>query len=257
MAVKQGKIFTVTSMKGGTGKTTTVLNLAGIFKQMGKKVLIVDMDFYGSAVAASLNLDGDRSIYNVVDDLTNNRFDYIDNYVLSYDADIDVLAAPKDPRIATKIGSKYLGIILTKASMKYDVLLVDTNYVIDENKLIILDHSDEIVYLMTNDPIDIKNMKSMISIYKDMDKKNHKIVLNEAIDHNRSYFNKYDIKNIMKDNVDYTIPSSFHIKSIDKFVLDGKIMTLDKTVQLKNKKAMKNFDLIAKALLREKKEKKK
>ena len=61
----------------------------------------------------------------------------------------------------------------------------------------------------------------------------------------------------MKDNVDYTIPSSFHIKSIDKFVLDGKIMTLDKTVQLKNKKAMKNFDLIAKALLREKKEKKK
>ena len=57
MAVHKGKIFAVTSTKGGTGKTTTVLNLAGIFSLQNKKTLILDLDLYSSAVAASLNLN--------------------------------------------------------------------------------------------------------------------------------------------------------------------------------------------------------
>ena len=125
----------------------------------------------------------------------------------------------------------------------------------DAIKLVTLDYSDQVVYVMTNDPMDIKNMKSIVSIYKDMERNNYKIVLNEAIDHNRSYFNSYDIKNVIHDNIDYTIPSSFHIQSIDKYVLDGKIMTLDKKIYSKYKKAMKNYDLLAKALIRENKKK--
>ena len=256
MAIKQGKIITITSVKGGTGKTITTLNLAGIFAGMNKKVLMIDMDFYSGSIAASLNLDGSQDLFNVVDDLSNNRFDFIENYVRHYDDNIDVLASPKDPRYASKITSKYLSIVINKAAMKYDVLLIDTNHMMDENKLVILDHSDMILYVITNDPMDIKNMKSMVSIYKDMNKSNYFIVLNEARYHGRSYFSKYDMKNIMKDNVDYTIPESFFIKNIDQYILDGKILTLDKKIMLKHKKAIKNYGLLAKALLKAKQEKK-
>ena len=44
MALNKAKVFTITSVKGGVGKTTTVLNLAGIYSRLGKKVLIIELD---------------------------------------------------------------------------------------------------------------------------------------------------------------------------------------------------------------------
>ena len=55
MSLNKAKIFTVTSVKGGVGKTTTLINLAGIYSKLGKNVLIIDLDFYSSDIVASLN----------------------------------------------------------------------------------------------------------------------------------------------------------------------------------------------------------
>lgn len=251
MAINKAKVFTVTAVKGGVGKTTTVLNLAGIFCNMKNRVLIIDLDLYGSAVAASLNIPIDTDLYKLIDDLNNNRFNNLDNYIIKYNDFIDVLPAPKDPRYANKINSKYINIVLAKASMKYDVVLIDTNHIIDEMNLVAMDYSDEILYVITNDPIDLKSMKSMVAIFKDMEKSNYKIILNESKDRLRNYFSKYDIKNIIQDNVDYIIPGDFYIKNIDKYVLDGEILTLNKGIKITKRKAINNFTMIANSLLKD------
>ena len=59
----KGRVITITSRKGGVGKSTTLLNLAGIYSNLEKKVLILDFDLTSGSIAISLNLETDKTIY--------------------------------------------------------------------------------------------------------------------------------------------------------------------------------------------------
>ncbi|MDO4962589.1 MAG: AAA family ATPase, partial [bacterium] len=151
MSLNKAKVFTVTSVKGGVGKTTTVLNLAGIYSNMGKNVLILDLDLYSSDIASMLNINYKNDLYNLFEDLNNNSFDSIDDYITSYNENIKVLSGLKDPRLSRKINSKVLDLVLYKSSMKYDVILIDTNHILSDINLFALDYSDFILYVINND----------------------------------------------------------------------------------------------------------
>ncbi len=251
MAIKKGKVVVVTSVKGGVGKTTTVLNIAGILSLMKKKILIIDADLYNGGIAISLDVESDKDVYILTDDLANNRFDYIESYVKQYNEHIDILAAPKDPREASKIQNKYLQIMIAKARMRYDVVLIDLNHILDINNLTVLDYADYIYYCVTNDIVDIKGIKTMIAIYKDMNKDNYRIILNESKDKNKEVVSKLDLKNIIKNDINYIIPSSFYISNIGSYNLKGTILTLDKGVRSGHKKAIKVFEQIASEIVKE------
>ena len=57
MAIKKAKIFTISSVKGGVGKTNLTLMLAGILENLKKKTLIIDLDLFSGGIAVSLNID--------------------------------------------------------------------------------------------------------------------------------------------------------------------------------------------------------
>lgn len=223
----RGKTICISSAKGGVGKTITTLNLAGILETLNKKVLIIDFDLISGGIAAALNLVFEKSVYNLVDDYTNNRYKEFKNYVTKYDNYIDVLASPKDPRQASKIDPKYIELILEKAVNNYDIVLIDTSHNLDDFKILTMDLADYLLFLMTNNPIDLKNMRSFVSILKDVNYTNYKIILNESINPFKKYFSLYDIKNVIKANVDYVITKDFYIKNIDSFIMNARIVTLD------------------------------
>ena len=84
--------------------------------------------------------------------------------------------------------------------------------------------------------MDLKNMKSLLSIFRDLNKKNYKILLNNSRDPLKKYFTLFDMKNILKENIDYEITSEFYIKNMDAYVMNGSIITLDtKTPNVFNK----------------------
>ena len=227
MKRNKGKSLCLFSAKGGVGKTITTINLAGIFEQLEKKVLIVDFDMTNGGIAVSLNKPFEKTVYNFVDDYNNNRYKEFKDYVTKYDDFIDVLASPRDPRQASRIDSSYVEIVLDKAVHNYDVVLIDTNHHLNEFNISILDKTDEILFVVTNDPMDLKNMKSLLSIFKDIEQTNYKVLLNNSRDPFKSYFGLYDIKNLLKTNIDYSLSNTMYIKNIDSYIMDGKIITLD------------------------------
>ena len=240
-----GKVITVSSVKGGVGKTTMALNLAGIYCELGKKVLIIDLDLFSGGVAASLAVKNKKDIYMMIDSMTNNRFTELKKYVTTYNNNIDVLACPKDPRMAMKVESRYIPLIFDLAKKDYDVVLVDTSHVLNEINLTALDDSYMSLFIISNDIVDLKNMKSLISIFKDTDKKNYLVLLNNSRDTGKDYLSLYDIRTMIKNNIDYTISKNYYIKNIDKYVMAGEILTLNNSINVFHSNDVNNMKKMA------------
>ena len=251
MANRNGKVISISSVKGGVGKTTMVTNLAGLYYLMKKKVLIIDADFYSGGISAWLDIRNKKDIFMMIDSISNNRYSNIKDYVTSYNNGIDVLASPKDPRCALKVESKYIPMIFEFARREYDVILVDTNHIMNEVNLMILDNVYKSLFVVTNDLVDLKNTKSLINIFKETGKTNYLLCLNCSRDTGRDYFSIFDIRNIIKNNIDYTIGNSFYIKNIDKYVINGEILTLNRNINRFHAKDIKKLELIANALIKE------
>lgn len=244
---KKGKTIAIYSSKGGVGKTIFALNLAGVYANNLNKVLLLDFDLQGGGVSLSLNLNNNLSILNLANDLNANLVNDVNQYISNYNDYIDVISCPKDPRDATLFDYKLIPRILNKVSSLYDVILIDMSHSLNEINLNVLDNADNILYLITNDPLDLKNSSSMLNILKETNKRNYAVILNNSVDINREYYSFYDIKNIIKTNVDYIIPSSFFINKIDKYIIRGQIPTLNS--KLKNTKGYKIYNMIAKKYL--------
>lgn len=240
-----GKIITISSVKGGVGKTTMTLNLAGIYCELNKRVLIIDLDLYSGGIAASLNVKNKKDIYTMIDSMANNRFTELKKYVTTYNKNIDVLACPKDPRMGAKVSGRYIPVIFDLAKKEYDVVLVDTYHILDEINLTALDYSYMTLFIITNDIVDLKNMKSLISIFKDTDKKSYLILLNNSRDIGKDYLSLYDIRTIIKNNIDYTLSKNYYIKNIDKYTISGEILTLNNSINLFHSKDINNMKKMA------------
>lgn len=250
MKSEKGKIVTVTSTKGGVGKTITTLNLAAIYARLGYSVLVLDFDFYSGSISTYLNSKNDKTIFNLVEDFAFNRYEGIEEYVFKYDDKISIVSSVKDPRSASKIESRYIPLILNHVIYKYDVVLIDTSHILNDINIVTLDSSDSILYIVTNDLFDLKNARSFISIIEDVGyDDNFYVLLNESINTDKSYFSLYDIRNMIRRNVDFTISKSMHINNIDKYLMDGKILISNNKLAFRDKKDLKKLDDLAKSLI--------
>jgi len=246
-----GKIITITSRKGGVGKTTTLLNLAGVYSSLEKKTLILDMDLYSNSISTSLNLDVKKTIYNLVLDITNNRFTEFFDYVNKYNDYIFVLSSLKDPRKASHISLKYIEQIINMARHYFDVILIDTSHVLNDLNIVIYDNSDTILDIMSNNPVDLVNTKTFVNIVSSVEFKDFRILLNESNSLEDNYFSLYDIKSFIGHGINYRLGHEYYVKTIDKYVLSGKILTLCNKVYPTDKKEYKKFLKIALDLVKD------
>lgn len=229
----KGKVIAITSGKGGVGKTIFATNLAGVYQSLKKKVLLIDCDLSSGGISVLLNLEKSKTIYNLTDDILNNRFKNADDYAYHYSEYIDIIPSCKDPRQGSRIDSRIIEQIISVYKNSYDVVLLDTTHVPNTSTLTSLDVADEILFLISDSPLDLKNSANFLKVLYDVDKK-PLIILNNSFRNERNYFSKFDIKNVLKHNIDYILPSSMYIGNINKYIMEGEILVLNKNLSFKN-----------------------
>ena len=249
--MKLKKIITVTSSKGGVGKTIFLLNIAGILSKQNKKVLVIDCDLLGGGVAVDLNITPNKNIFNISDDILGNHYTDYKNYIESYQPNLDIIASCKDPRNALKIEFDTIISFIENVKDNYDVILIDTSHGLTKENIMLIDKSDVVLYLMTNDIMDIKNTRAYFEILNSFKINNIKVVLNNARDINLNYFSNYEIKKAINNNIDYTIDKSLFIKNITSFLLEGEIFTLNKSLTFKDKKDLYKLERLCDDLVKD------
>ena len=124
-----GKIISFFNQKGGVGKTTTCVNMAGFLAEKGYKVLLLDIDAQGNASSGvGIEKDGKiKTIYNVIID--DNEIE--DVIMPTKFANLDVIPANVDLAGAeVDLGQmnnreKVVRKILNKVKDNYDYICID------------------------------------------------------------------------------------------------------------------------------------
>ena len=183
---KLGTVFTVASATGGCGKTFFATNLAYyLHHHTGRRTCIVDLDLQFGEVSTALRL---RPKYTIFDALQRDEAEegdlpnQIEEFLVSHDSGVQVLAAPKDPTDADAIRPPDVTKIIEMLRQRFDYVIVDTPGALTEIVLAAFDLSDSLYVMATLDLPSVRNMGVFLNTLDKlkMPADNVRLILNKA-----------------------------------------------------------------------------
>ena len=157
---KRGRIATVFSPKGGTGKTVIATNTAAsVAKHQGKNALLLDLDLQFGDAAIMLGIEPDKTIYDLVVAPGELDTEKLAGYVTRHASGLDILPAPLRPEDAELVTEAKLAQLLEVARESYDVIVVDTSPFFHGPMLATLDRTDELMLVCSLDVPTLKNVR--------------------------------------------------------------------------------------------------
>jgi pilus assembly protein CpaE len=156
----RGRVITVFSPKGGTGKTVISTNLAAVLaKQEGKRTLLLDLDLQFGDAAIVLGIEPTKTIYDLVVAPGELDSEKLAGYVSKHPCGLDVLAAPLRPEDAELIVESKVTALIEVARSSYDAIVVDTSPFFHGPMLATLDRTDQLLVLCGLDVPTLKNVR--------------------------------------------------------------------------------------------------
>lgn len=117
------RTLVITSSGPGEGKSTTAANLAVVFANSGKKVLLVDADLRKPTVAKTFSLSNSNGLSSIL----GNRQTYLDQAIQASGVDnLSVLTSgPKPPNPSELLGSQRMERLIEELGKRYDLIIFD------------------------------------------------------------------------------------------------------------------------------------
>jgi pilus assembly protein CpaE len=164
---RAGKVFTVCSATGGCGKTFYVTNLAYFLAHhTGKRVCIVDLDLQFGEISTALRLRPQYTIHDLLNRGEANDVDlreHLEEYLVSHETGVSVLAAPRDPAEADHITPPDVTKVLEAVRSRFDYVIVDTPAQLSEVVLAAFDQSETLFGMVTLDLPSVRNMSVFLN----------------------------------------------------------------------------------------------
>ncbi len=155
-----GRVITVFSPKGGTGKTVMATNLATSFaKYGGKKTLLLDLDLQFGDAAIMLGIEPEKTIQDLVTAPGELDPEKLAGYTCRHASGLDVLPAPIRPEDAELVTEAKLARLMEVAKESYDLIVVDTSPFFHGPMLATLDQTDDLLLICGLDVPTIKNVR--------------------------------------------------------------------------------------------------
>ena len=154
------RVITVTSGKGGVGKSNTAINLAIQFRKMGKRVIILDADFGLANIEVMLGI---RPQYNLADLMFRGKT--LSEIITKGPEDIGFISGGsgiQELARMTKEQVMYLTQKLVELDSMADVIVVDTGAGIADNVLEFVTASSEVVLVATPEPTSITDAYALL-----------------------------------------------------------------------------------------------
>ena len=175
--MSSGKVIAFHSYKGGTGKTTCIVNLAALYASMGKKVCLIDFDIYAPSLTSYFDispeyhihdlLSGDAGINDVLVDYSK-KLGVPGELHIAFSSpakdDIHSIEIKYDDNFQLKALRQFLSVkrqLLEKEG--YDYILLDTSPGIRYWSINALASADILFLMLKINNMDIKGTKKMIS----------------------------------------------------------------------------------------------
>lgn len=206
---KAGRVITVASAKGGSGKTVTATNLALLLARAAGpgKVAIVDADLQFGDVCLVLQLEPKLTIFNAAQDIDRLDDSLIDSLLTKHVEGVSVLAAPLEPAFADEVSTAVLIEVVSRLRERFDYVVVDTASLLDELLLSLLERADDVIFIVDMDLPSVKNAKLALETLRllKFPSSKIKVVLNRS--NARARLDEGEIERSLKMKISASIPS--------------------------------------------------
>jgi pilus assembly protein CpaE len=205
----EGKVITVMSAKGGSGKTVTATNLAMLLAQRHDpaKVCIVDADLQFGDVCLVLQLEPKLTIVNAAHELHRLDEPLLESLLTAHPSGLRVLAAPLEPAFADEISTAAMTEIITKLRGMFEYVIVDTASLLDELLLSLLERADQVLFVLDMDLPSVKNAKLALETLRLLKFPASKVQLVLNRSNARARLDEKEIERSLKLKISAAIPS--------------------------------------------------
>jgi pilus assembly protein CpaE len=162
----RGVAITLFPTRGGVGATSIATNMAGALQRRGERVCLLDFDLHLGDVLSFLDLPGTYSITDVLANMGRLDRDLLDASVMRHPSGVRVLAQSGKVEEADQVRGQDVAQLLTFLRRHFDRVVIDGVRGFDELSLAVLDASQKLLMVLTQDVPAVRNTKRCLDLFR-------------------------------------------------------------------------------------------